>query len=131
MSKTSISTNQEMRKGDYLLSTNGNYKAVFQEDGNFVIYTWAPMWSTGTCDKGGFRIVLQEDNNLVMYNKAYRAVWASSSYSNETSNRMRLTMTDDGHLVLDRDGVEIWSSPLFDAGVGPVEEKSKATSRTK
>uniref|UniRef100_A0A672YGH3 Bulb-type lectin domain-containing protein n=1 Tax=Sphaeramia orbicularis TaxID=375764 RepID=A0A672YGH3_9TELE len=127
MSKTSISTNQEMRKGDYLLSTNGNYKAVFQEDGNFVIYTWAPMWSTGTCDKGGFRIVLQEDSNLVMYDRDNRGVWGSDTHSPKESNRMRLTMTDDGHLVLDRDGVKIWSPPLFDAGVGPVEEKSKAT----
>uniref|UniRef100_A0A672YGG8 Bulb-type lectin domain-containing protein n=1 Tax=Sphaeramia orbicularis TaxID=375764 RepID=A0A672YGG8_9TELE len=126
MSKTSISTGQEMRKGDYLLSTNGNYKAVFQEDGNFVIYTWAPLWFSETNGKGGFRIVLQEDNNLVMYNRD-GPVWASNSYSPKESGRMRLTMTDDGHLVLDRDGVEIWSPPLFDAGVGPVKEKSKAT----
>ncbi|XP_023248740.1 mannose-specific lectin-like [Seriola lalandi dorsalis] len=109
MNKNSISTDQELRQGEYLTSENGNFKAVFQDDGNFVIYTWSPIWASNTYGKNPFRILLQQDNNLVMYNKEDKPLWASGTYSNQCSTRLRLTMTNEGQLVLDQNGKRIWS----------------------
>uniref|UniRef100_A0A667WUF7 Bulb-type lectin domain-containing protein n=1 Tax=Myripristis murdjan TaxID=586833 RepID=A0A667WUF7_9TELE len=111
MSKNSISTNEELYKGDYLLSNNGNYKAVFQGDSNFVIYQWAPTWATNTNGSGGNRVVMQGDGNLVIYTSSDKPVWESKSRKPEDST-VRLTMTDEGQLVVTRDGVQIWSSKV-------------------
>ncbi|XP_023248737.1 comitin-like [Seriola lalandi dorsalis] len=105
MNKNSISTDQELRQGEYLTSEDGNSKAVFQDDGNFVIYTWSPIWATNTCGKNPFRILVQQENNLVMYNEEDQTVWASG-----TSTRMNLTLTNEGQLVLDRNGQTVWSA---------------------
>ncbi|XP_040902996.1 mannose-specific lectin-like [Toxotes jaculatrix] len=110
MSRSWISTDEELRQGDCLISENGNYKAVFQEDGNFVIYTWAPVWASDTYGKSPFRILLQQDANLVMYTKEDKPVWASGSYSADGNSRMRLTMSNEGQLVLDRNGKTVWRS---------------------
>ncbi|XP_056131353.1 B-type lectin plumieribetin-like [Lampris incognitus] len=112
MSSRFISTGQQLRQGDVLTSEDGNVKAVFQHDGNFVIYksSSTPTWHSNTvCDRP-YRIVLLEDNNLVMYSKANKPLWATDTYCNQTSERMRLTVTNEGTLVLDRDGGTIWTS---------------------
>ncbi|KAM4610359.1 B-type lectin plumieribetin-like isoform 1-T2 [Polymixia lowei] len=110
MNKDSISTNEELRKGDYLLSNDGNYKAIFQDDGNFVIYKWSPIWASDTVSGRPFRVLLQEDSNLVMYTQCDSPVWATDTYTNGKTDRMRLTLTNQGHLVLDRNGKNIWTS---------------------
>ncbi|XP_029911038.1 mannose-specific lectin-like isoform X3 [Myripristis murdjan] len=109
MSKNSISTNEELHKGDYLLSNNGNYKAVFQNDGNFIIYQWAPKWATDTNDDGGNRVIMQDDGNLAIYTDANKVVWDNKIHQPQ-DQMMRLTLTDDGRLVVTRSGVKIWSS---------------------
>ncbi|XP_035501408.1 mannose-specific lectin-like [Scophthalmus maximus] len=110
MNRNSISTDQELRKGEFLMSVNGEFKAIFQDDGNFVIYKWSPIWDTKTCGKNPFRVLLQPDNNLVMYDKCSKPVWATGTHSNQANQRMRLTLTDGGRLVLDKDGSEIWGA---------------------
>ncbi|CAL8306258.1 unnamed protein product [Gadus morhua 'NCC'] len=105
-----IATNQELRKGDSLMSQDGSHKAIFQDDGNFVIYKWSPSWHSNTANDGGIRVLLQEDNNLVMYTKERKAVWSSVTWNEANSSKMRLTMTNEGHLVLDKDAQAIWSS---------------------
>uniref|UniRef100_A0A665TBR0 Bulb-type lectin domain-containing protein n=1 Tax=Echeneis naucrates TaxID=173247 RepID=A0A665TBR0_ECHNA len=91
MNKNSISTDEELRPGESLTSLDGNYKAVFQTDGNFVIYKWTPTWASNTYGQNPFRILLQQDNNLVN-TKEDKPLWAS------------------GELVLDNNGVRIWSA---------------------
>uniref|UniRef100_UPI003AAB7E69 B-type lectin plumieribetin-like n=1 Tax=Centroberyx gerrardi TaxID=166262 RepID=UPI003AAB7E69 len=111
MSKSSISTNQELRKGDYLLSNDGNHKAIFQEDGNFAIYKGGShTWATETASSQPIRILLQQDNNLVMYTKRDEKFWETATASTTQSERMRLTLTNQGHLVLDKNGQTIWTS---------------------
>ncbi|CAK6979979.1 uncharacterized protein LOC128371028 isoform X1 [Scomber scombrus] len=93
-----ILTNQELRKGDFLISENGKYKAVFQEDGNFVIFALCPIWATGTAGENPHRIIVQPDNNLVMYNGRNKPVWASDTWEekeHEHSDKMCLTMTNE------------------------------------
>uniref|UniRef100_A0A672YGJ7 Bulb-type lectin domain-containing protein n=1 Tax=Sphaeramia orbicularis TaxID=375764 RepID=A0A672YGJ7_9TELE len=111
MSKTSISTNEELRKGEYLLSTNGKFKAEFTGDGNLAIFTWNPIWSTNTAGSKADRIVLEKNSNLAMYTSDNQIIWLSDTHSNTTSDRMHLAITNDGKLVLDRDGVTLWSKP--------------------
>uniref|UniRef100_UPI003AAD0C3A B-type lectin plumieribetin-like isoform X1 n=1 Tax=Centroberyx gerrardi TaxID=166262 RepID=UPI003AAD0C3A len=112
MSKSSISADQELRRGDYLLSDDGNYKAIFQDDGNFVIYKWSPTWASDTVSCEPFRILLQQDNDLVMYTREDKPLWATGTFSNDHSQRLRLTMTNQGLLVLDRNGQTIWTSGM-------------------
>jgi len=58
----SLGTNQ------YLTSCNGQYKAIMQGDGNFVVYApqSKPLWWTGTTTPGSFT-AFQTDGNLVVY----------------------------------------------------------------
>ncbi|KAM6963138.1 B-type lectin plumieribetin-like [Aplochiton taeniatus] len=106
MSKNSISTSQELRKGEFLL--NGQDKAKF-EDGTFAIYKWSPIWSTNTANGGGERIILQGDQHLAMYDKSNELIWSNGGRS-LGSDKMRLTMTNEGVLVVDCDGKKVWSS---------------------
>ncbi|XP_071760083.2 B-type lectin plumieribetin-like [Centroberyx gerrardi] len=111
MSKSSISTNQELRKGDYLLSDDEKYKAIFQEDGNFAIYKGGSCtWKADTASSQPFRILLQKDNNLVMYTRGDNTFWETATAGTTQSERMRLTLTNQGHLVLDNNGQTIWTS---------------------
>lgn len=62
-----------LKGGDYLLSPNGQYSAVMQDDGNFVLYwgRWpdrllGPMWASDTGGKTGVTATMQTDGNLVL-----------------------------------------------------------------
>ncbi|XP_039889845.1 mannose-specific lectin-like [Simochromis diagramma] len=113
MSKNSISTDQELRKGESLVSVNGNFKAILQEDGNFVVYKWSPIWATATNGKNPARLLLQGDSNLVLYTQDDKPVWSSGTV-NPDNRTMRLTLTNDGRLVVTRNGAQIWSSRCLD-----------------
>ncbi|KAL2087159.1 hypothetical protein ACEWY4_018218 [Coilia grayii] len=101
-----------LQKGDYLLSNNRNFKAIFQDDGNFVIYTWKPIWAsnTGGC-RNADRVVMQGDCNLVMYSNSDNPLWAAGT------NRcggpypgVHAVLQDDGALVVQNTGEQLWSS---------------------
>uniref|UniRef100_A0AAY5F6K4 Bulb-type lectin domain-containing protein n=1 Tax=Electrophorus electricus TaxID=8005 RepID=A0AAY5F6K4_ELEEL len=80
MSKNSLSTNQEM------------FKAIFQDDGNFVVYGWKPIWASGTNGKPGFFLIMQSDGNL------------------ERTEDNRLTLNNDGCLTIYRGSQLTWKS---------------------
>ncbi|XP_040022993.2 B-type lectin plumieribetin [Gasterosteus aculeatus] len=109
MSKNYLSKNDELRKGDFLISNNKEWKAVFQEDGNFVIYGWKPFWASDTSGSDGMRVCMQEDCNLVMYNKSDQPKWHTNS-SKPKSNMCRLRLTNEGKLVVSRESEELWNS---------------------
>ncbi|XP_063077061.1 B-type lectin plumieribetin-like [Engraulis encrasicolus] len=113
MSKNTIACNGELQRGDSLVSNNGNFKAVFQEDNNFVIYGWSPIWSSNTYQKGGNRLVMQEDCNLVMYkgtSNVCNAVWASGSNRADHRTRVHARLQDDGTLVVKDNDTIMWRS---------------------
>ncbi|XP_068160655.1 B-type lectin plumieribetin-like [Antennarius striatus] len=67
MSINYMSKNDELRRGDSLISNNKMFEAIFQDDGNFVIYTKGEaLWASGTNASEGFRLCLQGDCNLVI-----------------------------------------------------------------
>ncbi|XP_062860629.1 B-type lectin plumieribetin-like [Trichomycterus rosablanca] len=109
MSKNYLSMNTELRKGDLLVSNNGEYKAILQEDGNFVVYGWKPLWHTNTArNTEGLRLIMQGDCNLVLYANR-KPVWQTNTV-NKSPLMCRLTLTNDGFLVVDNDMVELWKS---------------------
>ncbi|KAM9333254.1 B-type lectin plumieribetin-like [Pholidichthys leucotaenia] len=110
MSRNYLSKNDELRRGDYLMSNNGQYKAVFQDDGNFVLYTWKPVWASDTAGSDAIRLCMQADCNLVMYTKDDEPKWHTNSASNAGCNMCRLHLTDDGKLVVSRECDDIWFS---------------------
>ncbi|XP_074477781.1 B-type lectin plumieribetin-like [Sebastes fasciatus] len=110
MSKNYLSKDDELRRGDYLMSNNGQWKAIFQDDGNFVLYGWKPVWDTKTNESDSFRLCMQADSNLVMYNEAGTPKWDTKTFTNE-KNVCRLQVTDDGQLVLYRGAKGIWKAP--------------------
>ncbi|XP_033826236.1 B-type lectin plumieribetin-like [Periophthalmus magnuspinnatus] len=112
MSCNFISTNQELRTGEYIKSVNNEYYAILQNDSNLVVYRrgHGAVWATGTVDSSAVRLVLQSDGNLVMFDSDKRVVWQSDTTAEPPSSRMRLTITNQGSLLLDNDGDAIWSS---------------------
>lgn len=93
-----VFTAQAILPGQQLLTANGRYRAVFQGDGNFVIYSpTRAIWASGTENRGGARLVLQGDGNLVIYTIDGRPLWASGT-NNRGANRM--IMQADGNMVM-------------------------------
>ncbi len=46
-----------------------------QEDGNFVIYGWKPMWNSDTAGTDAVRLCMQADCNLVKVKKSWSAFY--------------------------------------------------------
>ncbi|KAM6971089.1 B-type lectin plumieribetin-like [Tautogolabrus adspersus] len=109
MSRNFLSKTIELLKGDFLISNNGEYKAVFQDDSNFVVYGWKPVWSTDTAGSDAFRLCMQGDCNLVMYSKCEIPKWHTDTHF-ATVNACCLRLTDDGKLLVYKDCEEVWSS---------------------
>ncbi len=153
MSRNFLSKNDELRKGDYLISNNREFKAVFQvsnseywctqdtyrdawymytelyksvwkmhilitvnclcfclqDDGNFVVYGWKPVWASDTAGSDVVRLCMQADCNLVMYNKDSEPRWHTNT-AKSSCNMCRLHLTDDGKLEVNRECDGIWSS---------------------
>jgi hypothetical protein len=107
-------------------------KLLMQCDGNLVLYGYhKPIWASGTDGQPHARLVLQDDGNLVIY-RPNAPVWAShtrrtaatgpSAYLDagknlergktlsEPGGRFRLTLQDDGNLVLYDQKSPIWDS---------------------
>ncbi|XP_008288531.1 mannose-specific lectin-like [Stegastes partitus] len=109
MSRNYLSANSELRQGDFLLSNNEKWKAVFQDDGNFVIYGPSPVWASGTDGAEAVRLCMQDDCNLVMYDTSNQVIWDTGS-STAPCITCRLQLTDDGTLVIYREAEVVWTS---------------------
>ncbi|MGL4635522.1 MAG: hypothetical protein ACRCWF_06055 [Beijerinckiaceae bacterium] len=108
-----IGTNQ------YIQSANEKFFAVFQADGNFVVYRGTPtsnqgaIWASGTNKKAnGGSVQMQSDGNLVVYRPDGKARWSSATHTSGVNRPMTLVMQNDGNLVVydSRGGAALWSS---------------------
>jgi len=93
---------QTLTMGGCLLSPNGQYELIMQNDGNLVIYyerSPDALWSTATSGSSGAYLRLQgDDGNLVLSNESgSAALWTSSTVGAANSN---LLLQNDGNLVL-------------------------------
>ncbi|XP_063768724.1 B-type lectin plumieribetin-like [Eleginops maclovinus] len=109
MSRNFLSKNDELRKGDYLMSNNGEFKAIFQGDGNFVVYGWQPVWASDTAGPKPLRLCMQGDCNLVMYGDDEKPMWHTNS-SKSDCVMCRLQLTDEGKLVVNNGAHEVFNS---------------------
>jgi hypothetical protein len=105
-------------KNQKLVSPNGQYTFVVQDDNNIVMY--APQgakFATNTNGSAVRSIEMQGDGNLVVYTTSGQAVWASQSTGKQYSHNAGATyapytlkMQDDGNLVIyDRSNKVPWS----------------------
>ncbi|MFF9488129.1 hypothetical protein [Streptomyces sp. NPDC014676] len=57
------------------------YKAVFQDDGHFVVYTNddRTVWSSGTAGNPGARLVIQADGNVTVLSAGGAVLWTANT----------------------------------------------------
>lgn len=82
-----------------LRSSNGKYRAIFQTDGNFVVYgPSGAIWQSHTSGRG-HTLAMQSDGNVVIYTAKGSAVWNTRTVSRGYAWQ-QLAMQGDGNLVL-------------------------------
>ncbi|MCZ9345247.1 hypothetical protein NGM37_46650, partial [Streptomyces sp. TRM76130] len=57
------------------------YKAVFQDDGHFVVYTKddRTVWSSGTAGNPGAQLVIQADGNVTVMSAGGAVLWTANT----------------------------------------------------
>lgn len=116
------SGNNQLTKGQSLVSPDGRFKLIVQNDNNVVVYgPSGATWSTSTNGQNVASLRMQSDGNLVVYNTSEAAVWVCCFgntagngkmyyHGGATSPPYKLTMQNDGNLVIyDRDNRVPWS----------------------
>lgn len=101
----------QLRRGDTLVSLNGKTTLSLRDDGDLVLSltsTGERLWNAGTGGRGGNRLVMQGDGNLVL-NADDRTVWNTGTTGHSGAS---LAMQDDSNLVLyGSDKVEVlWAT---------------------
>ncbi|HSW80330.1 MAG TPA: cohesin domain-containing protein [Candidatus Saccharimonadales bacterium] len=100
---------QTLASGAILYSSNSQYSARMQSDGNFAVYNASnvPLWSTKTSGHPGAHAILQTDGNFVIYSTANKALWSAQTY---WYNGSRAVMQNDGNFaVYNVSGRPLWS----------------------
>ena len=107
-SEDTLRAGQSLALGQALVSQSGAYRAIMQDDGNFVVYgPKGATWSTGTAGSGATEIIMQDDGNLVIYAPG-KPVWSSGT---APSGSDALVMQNDGTLVMySAGGLPLWNS---------------------
>lgn len=127
---TVYSGHKRLNVGDYL--TNGNYKAIMQSDGNFVVYEYywqngqkknRAKWCSSTALQGAYRnyhIDVQEDENLVIYatpsnyTSREKAIWCTGTDNRNNKGAHTLKLESNGTLSLYRgsnaSGTRAWTN---------------------
>ncbi len=117
-----LASGKGLTPGQMLRSSNKQYRAIMQGDGNFVVYgePWRVMFATGTNGRGAVTGVwMQGDGNLCV-NGPTAALWCN--YSNGAAGDYFLLLRDNGDLEVYRGlaanaatAAMVWTSVL-DAG---------------
>lgn len=117
--RTTTTANQSFSVGRFCLaSTSGRFIAIFQTDGNFVLYdNGRPIWASGTNGRGATRLTLQNDGNIVIYNARTQPLWSSNTWGiYNSTNQNTLVMQNDGNLVLYQGGVNFLGRAIWATG---------------
>ena len=94
-----------------ITSNNGEYKAVAQPDGNFVIYgpEGKPRWESGTRGDGSTGLQITDTGKLVFTN-----IWESNTTNSNVFAPYAAGLLDIGHLIIkDKDGLTVWNSEEY------------------
>lgn len=100
-----------LKKGKYLLSKNGAFKFILQDNGNLEILCKNKLlWASDTISENVDFMYFKKNGKLVLYGKDETDLWSRPT---EESKRLpkKLILQDDGNLVLvDEFGTVIWES---------------------
>ncbi|EGG15845.1 BCAP29/BCAP31 family protein [Cavenderia fasciculata] len=110
MSKHILTQNDSIYSNDpnnKLVTENGQFTAILQEDGNFVVYRGQDhtpqnaVFATHTHHKGTgpYRFIQQDDGNLVLYDKHRKSHWSSHTHDSG-QGPYHLDFEDTGLLIL-------------------------------
>ena len=95
--------------GGFLLSPNGRYRLIYQEDGNLVLYdqqTGAALWASGTEGTSAGYTVLHPNGDLTVHDAAGAERWATRTAGHPDAV---LVLQDEGNVALrDSRGQELW-----------------------
>ena len=108
-----LATGQYLSVGDYLVSDNGEFFAVMQSDGNFVLYRGSGpsdnqgyIWSIShtSLPTGQYFAIMQSDGNFVVYQGSDPAHQGAPIWATNTSGQsfVYAIMQSDGNFVLYR-----------------------------
>jgi 1-phosphatidylinositol phosphodiesterase len=108
--RDTLQAGETLSPGDALISPSGAFKAVLQNDGNFVVYRLCDDHAdaaTMTHGTGADRATLQSDGNFVVYSGST----AKSATATTGRQGRRMVMQDDGNLVIyTGNGTPVWAS---------------------
>lgn len=90
---------QSMAGNTMLMSAAGQYRLVYQNDGNLVVYgpQDQPTWHSRSPNTSVGQALMQADGNFVVYDATGWARWASRTNGNPGA---WVVMQDDGNLVV-------------------------------
>jgi hypothetical protein len=102
-----LSSGDILWPGNYVDSTDGRFRFIYQTDGNLVLYgPSGAIWATMTFDSPG-SVEMQTDGNLVMYNSSGSAVWHTYTYG---ASGAYFRMQNDGNGVIYAGSTPIWAT---------------------
>ena len=114
-----LKNGQYLMNGQALVSNNGRFKIVMQDDGNLVIYidsckickrAETPIWASRSQHKGyaPYKLVMQGDNHLCIYSACGACIWANGMHG-KGRGKVEARMQDDGNFVVyDEDEAAVW-----------------------
>ena len=104
-----ILTRQVLNPGNFVNSSDGRYKFIYQTDGNLVLYQGSQaLWSSGTAGHGSGVCIMQSDGNLVIYVDNDNPIWASATSSHPGSH---FELQNDGNgVIYTPDGQAVWAT---------------------
>jgi hypothetical protein len=114
-----LSANESLLPDESLASLNGQYKLIYQTDGNLVLYRTSdnyPLWSSGTAGRPAGRCAMQADGNLVIYTPDNVPIWNTGTWEAKY-NGSHLELSDSGDLLVLSPGYKVWWHSMTWKGV--------------
>ena len=111
-SSDTLSNGASLTADECLVSQDGRWKLVYQQDGHLCAYDTNNQcfWATGKYGVSPGCTVMQNDGNLVCYNSSNQPYWASDTW-NQGIAPFRLIMQNDRNVVLhDSNDRPTWAS---------------------
>ena len=106
---SSLAPNQFLNEGAYLISPNGNYTAIMQNDGNFVVYQEnagkSAIWASGAAPgrgQGPYSAILRNDGEFVVFQGSGggSAIWSTEVAPGVGQGPYGAVMQNDGSFVI-------------------------------
>ncbi|HTU63947.1 MAG TPA: hypothetical protein VMF89_36025 [Polyangiales bacterium] len=100
---------ERLQPDQSIRSSNGNFRLVYQTDGNLVLYRadGTPLWASATNGRPVGHAIMQTDGNLAIYGPNQEFVWNTGTQAPSA----RLVLQNDGNLVIyGADGAALWAS---------------------